>query len=224
MNFNNCFTQFIFKFDAQGTLEDQIIQCNPALEAFGNAKTIRNDNSSRFVSVVHIGVVIVYWFQYIFMSMLCYVYRVNLSVFILASVESYLLLTLRLVSTLLSNIISTITHWWNVSVLLFIYASIHLDLLEKSRVTFQLKAERDYHIFYQILSQKKPELLGKITRHFYYITVSNYWLFYLCSHFSLEMLLITNNPFDYAFISQGETTVASIDDRDELIATDVGVC
>lgn len=36
-----------------------------------------------------------------------------------------------------------------------------------------------------------------------------------------EMLLITNNPYDYAYISQGETTVASIDDAEELMATDV---
>ncbi|ROL52282.1 Myosin-7 [Anabarilius grahami] len=35
-----------------------------------------------------------------------------------------------------------------------------------------------------------------------------------------KMLLITNNPFDYAFISQGETQVASINDGDELMATD----
>uniref|UniRef100_A0A8C2QA20 Myosin heavy chain 7 n=1 Tax=Cyprinus carpio TaxID=7962 RepID=A0A8C2QA20_CYPCA len=120
-----------------GTLEDQIIQANPALEAFGNAKTIRNDNSSRFGKFIRI----------------------------------HFAASGKLAS-----------------------ADIETYLLEKSRVTFQLKAERDYHIFYQILSQKKPELL--------------------------EMLLITNNPYDYAYISQGETTVASINDSEELLATD----
>ena len=35
------------------------------------------------------------------------------------------------------------------------------------------------------------------------------------------MLLITTNPYDYAFVSQGEITVPSIDDQEELMATDV---
>lgn len=35
------------------------------------------------------------------------------------------------------------------------------------------------------------------------------------------MLLITTNPYDYPFISQGEITVLSINDTEELTATDV---
>ncbi|XP_044795211.1 myosin-4 isoform X2 [Bubalus bubalis] len=124
----------------QGTLEDQIISANPLLEAFGNAKTVRNDNSSRFGKFIriHFGT------------------------------------TGKLAS-----------------------ADIETYLLEKSRVTFQLKAERSYHIFYQIMSNKKPELI--------------------------EMLLITTNPYDYAFVSQGEITVPSIDDQEELMATDSAI-
>ncbi|XP_062976463.1 myosin-1B-like [Elgaria multicarinata webbii] len=124
----------------KGTLEDQIISANPLLEAFGNAKTVRNDNSSRFGKFIriHFGT------------------------------------TGKLSS-----------------------ADIETYLLEKSRVTFQLKAERSYHIFYQIMSNKRPELI--------------------------EMLLITTNPYDFHFVSQGEITVASINDQEELMATDEAI-
>ncbi|XP_064172521.1 myosin heavy chain, fast skeletal muscle-like isoform X2 [Anguilla rostrata] len=124
----------------QGTLEDQIISANPLLEAFGNAKTVRNDNSSRFGKFIriHFGT------------------------------------TGKLAS-----------------------ADIETYLLEKSRVTFQLSDERSYHIFYQIMTNHKPELIG--------------------------MLLITTNPYDFPMISQGQITVASIDDKEELVATDTAI-
>ncbi|XP_029954465.1 myosin heavy chain, fast skeletal muscle-like [Salarias fasciatus] len=124
----------------QGNLEDQIISANPLLEAFGNAKTVRNDNSSRFGKFIriHFG---------------------TSGKLASADIETY--------------------------------------LLEKSRVTFQLSAERSYHIFYQIMSNKKPELI--------------------------ETLLITTNPYDFPFVSQGEISVASIVDSDELMATDSAI-
>ncbi|XP_010143270.1 PREDICTED: myosin heavy chain, skeletal muscle, adult-like, partial [Buceros rhinoceros silvestris] len=39
----------------------------------------------------------------------------------------------------------------------------------------------------------------------------------------IEMLLITTNPYDYAYVSQGEITVPSIDDQEELMATDSAI-
>ncbi|WAR11021.1 MYS-like protein [Mya arenaria] len=101
----------------KGSLEDQIVQANPVLEAYGNAKTTRNNNSSRFV-----------------------------------------------------------------------------NLLEKSRCTYQQSAERNYHIFYQLCTNVYPKY-----------------------H---ELCLLSPDAGLYSYVNQGVLTVDGIDDNEEMKATD----
>merc|ERR1712108_90028 len=119
------------------SLEDQIVATNPILESYGNAKTSRNDNSSRFGKFIRIH------FNAAGKLAGC-------------DIESY--------------------------------------LLEKSRITQQQEVERSYHIVYQLLQP--------------FVSTMK------------EKCLLTDDIYDYQYVSQGKTTVASIDDNEELEYTD----
>jgi len=122
-----------------GSLEEQIIQANPPLEAYGNAKTVRNNNSSRFGKFIriHFGP---------------------------------------------TNKIAS--------------ADIETYLLEKSRITFQLEIERNYHIFYQFMSPFNTK------------------------YHDMALLGQNPDPGAFFFIAQGVLTVAGMDDKEEMQATD----
>lgn len=106
--------------EAHGEIHEKILRANPLLESFGNAKTIKNNNSSRFGKFIKI--------------------YFNTNGFISG-------------------------------------AQIDYYLLEKSRVLHQLKDERNYHAFYQILkgldenSIKKLDL-SRDPHHFKYLQSS----------------------------------------------------
>jgi len=119
------------------SLEDQIVATNPILESYGNAKTSRNDNSSRFGKFIRI-------------------HFTTSGKLTGCDIESY--------------------------------------LLEKSRITEQQEVERSYHIFYQLLQPFVPDMKAKC--------------------------LLSDDIYDYSYVSQGKVTVASIDDNEELEFTD----
>ncbi|XP_035775741.1 myosin heavy chain, muscle-like isoform X18 [Anopheles albimanus] len=123
--------------EKKGSLEDQVVQTNPVLEAFGNAKTVRNDNSSRFGKFIRI-------------------HFTGSGKLAGADIETY--------------------------------------LLEKARVISQQSLERSYHIFYQIMSGSVKGLK--------------------------ELCLLSNNIHDYHIVSQGKTTIPSVDDGEEMQITD----
>merc|ERR1719186_1122814 len=129
------------KSEKKVSLEDQIVATNPILESYGNAKTARNDNSSRFGKFIRI-------------------HFTTSGKLAGCDIVSY--------------------------------------LLEKSRITEQQEVERSYHIFYQLLQDFGSGIGGGLKAKCH----------------------LSDDIYDYSYVSQGKTKVESIDDNEELEYTE----
>ncbi|WWC59169.1 uncharacterized protein I303_101717 [Kwoniella dejecticola CBS 10117] len=125
--------------DGMSEVEKQILASNPIMEAFGNAKTTRNDNSSRFGKYIEI------------------------------------------LFDQKHDIVG---------------ARIRTYLLERSRLVYQPDSERNYHIFYQLLSGAPSK--------------------------ERKDLSLSSNPSDFAYMAGGgpnSTPIPGVDDSKEFRET-----
>ena len=105
------------------SVERRVLESNPIMESFGNARTVRNDNSSRFG-------------KYIEMK------------FVSSSSSSS------------SSSRSDLGGGSTIPGATLVSASVETYLLEKVRLVHQSPGERNYHIFYELLSMKYDDSDG----------------------------------------------------------------
>lgn len=134
-------TKYLLKYlchsmAAAGPIESKILDANPILEAFGNAKTTRNNNSSRFGKFIEVCV----WQQQP-TSVDCLIDKWN-------SVANEGIITMLQVhyDSKCQVVGGHISHY----------------LLEKSRICTQSPEERNYHVFYMLCAGAPQALKDKL--------------------------------------------------------------
>ena len=75
----------------------------------------------------------------------------------------------------------------------------------------QAPGERCYHIFYQLYSDAIKGLKGKVD-----VNLKQYLFFTI-----LDRLFLTRPIKDYHFVAQAEVTIEGVDDKEEMMITDV---